>query len=781
MRDLDLDPKRYPPAQLLGAGLATSRTSWSTRRRTPPAARPRANHTERDLAEAYPIYQRRLRQANALDFDDLHLMTVNMLQAFPDVAEHYRRRFRHVLVDEYQDTNHAQYGLVGSWSAGHARGRTCRPASWRRRRRRPVDLRLPRRNDPQHRRVRERLPRRPTVLLEQNYRSTQTILGAANAVIARNERAASQEPAGPSRSTARSIVGYVADNEHDEARFVAPRRSTASPTRASGPATSPSSTGPTRSPACSRRCFVRVGLPYKVVGGTRFYERGRSRTPWPTCASSANPTDPSTSRRIVNVPKRGIGDRAEAASPPCCPSASGSRSSRRWRGPTTRPASRRASVTAIKAFTRLARGCATSSRPAPVPRPVARGRRSTETRLPRRAAREQRPAGREPRREPRRARRRRPGVRRGATRRAGARTASFAQAESRGVGPHGTLEEFLDAGLARRRRRRDPDGPSEAPGVVTAHDAAHRQGPRVPRRLPDRARGRRVPPHAGARRPQGARGGAPPRLRRHHPRPRAALPHPRRRALRVGCTAVQPAVALPRRDPGRPARLAAAGPVVQRGPRLGPPGRREARGPAGRAQRRQASGHLAPARATGSPTTPSASARSCASRARATSRWRTSTSAPTPAPSASCCATPRSRSSEPPSGRGLELSQSVAYAVWLSPGVSRAPLWHNGIRHTTAPATQGSPPGRDARGPSEVDPPAAGLVQSRTPRLASQVRGTTGRRRRGGSRGARAGRSNDRCCRCRRRSGRERPRRRRRRPGGCCGPSTRRCRPSTGS
>src|SRR3954453_5857391 len=110
MRDLDLDPKRYPPRsfshqvsnlknELVDEETFASRVGEGT-------------HQERMLAEAYTGYQRRLRQANALDFDDLIMTTVNILQAFPDVAEHYRRRFRHVLVDEYQDTNHAQYQLV---------------------------------------------------------------------------------------------------------------------------------------------------------------------------------------------------------------------------------------------------------------------------------------------------------------------------------------------------------------------------------------------------------------------------------------------------------------------------------------------------------------------------------------------------------------------------------------------------------------------------------------------------------------------------------------------
>ena len=179
-RELDLDPKRYPPRSFSRPGQQPQERADRLRDLRRPR---RGNHIEKTLAEAYALYQRRLHEADALDFDDLIMTTVTLLQAFPDVAEHYRRRFRHVLVDEYQDTNHAQYVLVRELvGAGPAtptatpvrRGR--RAGAVRRRRRRPVDLRLPRRDDPQHPRVRARLPGRPTILLEQNYRSTQTIL-----------------------------------------------------------------------------------------------------------------------------------------------------------------------------------------------------------------------------------------------------------------------------------------------------------------------------------------------------------------------------------------------------------------------------------------------------------------------------------------------------------------------------------------------------------------------------------------------------------------------------
>ena len=146
-RDLDLDPKRYPPRAVARTRSPTSRTSWSTTRTSPRRAAnaPRGDATPRPTRST----SGGCAQANALDFDDLIMTTVHLLQAFPDVREHYRRRFRHVLVDEYQDTNHAQYALVrelvGPAGDPHGARRRAERAD-RRRRRRPVDLRLPRRH-----------------------------------------------------------------------------------------------------------------------------------------------------------------------------------------------------------------------------------------------------------------------------------------------------------------------------------------------------------------------------------------------------------------------------------------------------------------------------------------------------------------------------------------------------------------------------------------------------------------------------------------------------------
>ena len=310
-RDLDLDPKRYSPRAVSAyvSNLKNELVDEET------FARRASGHLEQVYAECYTLYQRRLREANALDFDDLIMTTVNLLQAFPDAAEHYRRRFRHVLVDEYQDTNHAQYVLVrelvgrGPTSDGGPgippaelcvvgdadqsiyafRGATIRNIL----------------------QFEQDYPDARTILLEQNYRSTQTILNAANAVIARNGNRKPKNLWSEAGEGTR-IVGYVADNEHDEAAFVANEIDRLGD---EGLAVARDVAVFYRTNAQSRvfeEVFIRVGLPYKVVGGVRFYERREVRDALAYLRVLANPEDTVSLRRILNVPKRGIGERAEA-------------------------------------------------------------------------------------------------------------------------------------------------------------------------------------------------------------------------------------------------------------------------------------------------------------------------------------------------------------------------------------------------------------------------------------------------------------------------------------
>ncbi|MBT2367825.1 DNA helicase PcrA [Streptomyces sp. ISL-10] len=305
-RDLDLDPKKFPPKSF-SAKISNLKNELIDEETFADQAQ---DGFEKTLAEAYRMYQSRLREANALDFDDIIMTTVHLLQAFPDVAEHYRRRFRHVLVDEYQDTNHAQYTLVrelvgtgyedldpaelcvvgdADQSIYAFRGATIRNIL----------------------QFEEDYPDATTILLEQNYRSTQTILSAANAVIERNE---SRRPKNlwTNAGAGAQITGYVADTEHDEAQFVADeidRLTDAGEAKAGDVAVFYRTNAQSR---VFEEIFIRVGLPYKVVGGVRFYERKEVRDVLAYLRVLANPEDNVPLRRILNVPKRGIGERAEA-------------------------------------------------------------------------------------------------------------------------------------------------------------------------------------------------------------------------------------------------------------------------------------------------------------------------------------------------------------------------------------------------------------------------------------------------------------------------------------
>ena len=305
-RDLDLDPKRYP-ARTLAVQISNLKNELVDAE----TAKDRAtNDLERRVAEVYESYQQRLGLANAMDFDDLIMKSVELLQVFPDVAEHYRRRFRHVLVDEYQDTNHAQYTLVrelvGTGEGGVAPGELCVVGD--------ADQSIYAFRGATIRNIVEferDYPQARTILLEQNYRSTQTILSAANSVIARNPNRRDKRLWTDS-GEGEKIVGYVGDNEHDEAGFVAAEIDRLVD---SGSYTNGDIAVFYRTNNQSRvfeEIFIRLGLPYKVVGGVRFYERREVRDALAYLRVLANPDDAVSLRRILNVPKRGIGDRAEA-------------------------------------------------------------------------------------------------------------------------------------------------------------------------------------------------------------------------------------------------------------------------------------------------------------------------------------------------------------------------------------------------------------------------------------------------------------------------------------
>jgi DNA helicase-2/ATP-dependent DNA helicase PcrA len=316
LRDLELDPKRYQPAAVL---------HWvsdqkNELRDAEDAAKEARNGFEETYASAYTHYQRRLRDANALDFDDLIMTTVHLLQAFPDVRENYRRRFRHVLVDEYQDTNHAQYSLIQvlcgqSFEMGtdvEESGQEVEPSelmvvgdadqsiyAFR-----GADIRniLDFEQD---------FPNASTILLEQNYRSTQTILTAANSVIG-NNRGRKPKRLWTDAGAGERIVGYVSDDEHDEARFVSEEIDRLVDDTELRPADVAVFYRTNAQSRVFEEVFIRTGQPYKVVGGVRFYERKEVRDALAYLRMLVNTADEISLRRVLNTPKRGIGERAEA-------------------------------------------------------------------------------------------------------------------------------------------------------------------------------------------------------------------------------------------------------------------------------------------------------------------------------------------------------------------------------------------------------------------------------------------------------------------------------------
>jgi DNA helicase-2/ATP-dependent DNA helicase PcrA len=296
--ELDIDPRRLPPrsvaavisqakAELVGPDRFAEEASWG------------ADPYRRRVAEVYAEYQRRLQAANAMDFDDLLFEAVRLFQSCDDVLESYRRRFRHILVDEYQDTNHAQHELVVALGREHGNVTVVGDS----------DQSIYRWRGAQVANIADfesAFPDAKTVLLEQNYRSTQTILDAANAVISHNARRRPKELFTQGEK-GEQICRYRAEDERDEASFVAHEilRLCASEGLSYGDAAVFYRTN-AQSRAVEEE-LVHQGIPYKVVGGTRFYDRREVRDLLAYLRLIANPDDEISFRRIVNVPKRGIG------------------------------------------------------------------------------------------------------------------------------------------------------------------------------------------------------------------------------------------------------------------------------------------------------------------------------------------------------------------------------------------------------------------------------------------------------------------------------------------
>jgi DNA helicase-2/ATP-dependent DNA helicase PcrA len=301
--EMGLDTKRLPPravAAVIGQAKAELIDFESFRE----SARSGPDPFQRKIADVYAEYQQRLLAANALDFDDLLMVTANLLQACDDVRESYQQRFGQILVDEFQDTNHAQNEIIQL--LGQAHGNVCVVGDsdqsvykWR-----GADIR----NILEFERA---FPDTTTIVLEQNFRSTQTILSAANAVIANNLGRPSKKlfTVGDDGDP---VLRYRAEDERDEASWVSSEilRLRAAESLAWGDVAVFYRTNAQSRPL--EDSFIFSGIPYKVVGGAKFYDRREIKDVLAYIRVLANPDDEVSARRIVNVPKRGLGDTSVA-------------------------------------------------------------------------------------------------------------------------------------------------------------------------------------------------------------------------------------------------------------------------------------------------------------------------------------------------------------------------------------------------------------------------------------------------------------------------------------
>ncbi|MDR0837772.1 MAG: UvrD-helicase domain-containing protein [Propionibacteriaceae bacterium] len=311
LKDNGVDVKKFTPRAALG---------WVSKQKNglvgpeEAAATARSFGPEKIFAEAYQGYQARLRMANALDFDDLLYYTEQLLRTCPGVRETYRRRFRHVLVDEYQDTNYAQYMMIHWLCAANTRDDPALVEA--------PELMVVGDSDQSIYAFRganirnitdfeDDFPGAKTIVLEQNYRSTQTVLSAANAVIERNPDRRKKN-LWTEANTGDQIVGWVADTDKAEADWVVEQVAQLvgeGKTRYGEIAVFYRTNAQSRN---FEEALLGSGVPYRLVGSVRFYERREVRDALGYLRAIVNPDDDVSLRRVLNVPKRGIGDTTEA-------------------------------------------------------------------------------------------------------------------------------------------------------------------------------------------------------------------------------------------------------------------------------------------------------------------------------------------------------------------------------------------------------------------------------------------------------------------------------------
>ncbi|MBB6454896.1 DNA helicase-2/ATP-dependent DNA helicase PcrA [Salirhabdus euzebyi] len=295
LKDLNLDPKKWDPRAMLN-GISSAKNQLVDPEEF---AKTTGNLYEEKTAEVYRIYQKTLRKNHALDFDDLIMQTINLFQRLPEVLQYYQRRFQYIHVDEYQDTNHAQYQLVKMLAERHQNLCVVGDSDQSIYRWRGADIAniLSFEKD---------YPSARVILLEQNYRSTKTILQAANHVIEKNM---SRRPKKlwTENLDGETIQFYQAASEKDEALYVVDKIETL---MNEGNLTYRDMAVLYRTNAQSRAVedvLVKSNIPYQIVGGTKFYDRKEIKDLLAYLRLIANPNDDISFQRVVNEPKRGIG------------------------------------------------------------------------------------------------------------------------------------------------------------------------------------------------------------------------------------------------------------------------------------------------------------------------------------------------------------------------------------------------------------------------------------------------------------------------------------------
>ncbi len=294
MADLDIDPKRFPVNALMNR-ISTAKNELKA---PGPFAKEANDPVGKVAARVYERLQERLKQANAFDFDDLLLYAYLLLKNHPDILEAYQLRFRYILVDEYQDTNHAQYEICRLLAAGHSNIMVVGDDdqsiySWR-----GADIRNILEFEKDY-------PSCTTIKLEQNYRSVGNVLAAANAVIANNQHRKAKKLF-TDQPDGEKIHVYMAADERDEGRWIAGE---IEKQRRAGLSYNQCAVF-YRTNAQSRMLedmLLRAGVPYRIVGGTRFFDRAEIRDVMAYLTLVINPADDIAAKRVINTPRRGIG------------------------------------------------------------------------------------------------------------------------------------------------------------------------------------------------------------------------------------------------------------------------------------------------------------------------------------------------------------------------------------------------------------------------------------------------------------------------------------------